>query len=669
MAIISPVFGQTSEEAMIERLSRESQLQIEAYIVREARRQTDRVSREVAAKDEWHRFRHRRRTEMLDMLGLDPMPERGPLRPRITGVIDRGAYRIEKLAFESAPGIYVTANLYVPSGGGPWPTVVYVCGHDRSPHGNKTVHQDYPIMFAKHGYVSLILDSIQIAETFALHHGVSSLEMYDWYSRGYTPSGVEVWNIIRALDYLETRSEVDPARMGITGRSGGAARSWFAGAVDDRLKVVVPVMGIGTFGANLSERQWWRRHCDCMFLINVFRHDMLHQGALISPRPLRMVHGSKDLLFPAKGFQEFEAVIGKLYASYGAGDRFDNVVVPTAHEDSPFVREQTLRWFDRWLKRIPEREIDLSYQELPREQLAVFQGKPPEAAQNYRVHETWTAGTPMASFATPAAWRKRRTELVTVIRELIFGYFPDEPSEVRARTGRLPVSDGYRALEFESEQGVTIHAAYKAEPDRSDQVGGDNAPALLYVASENEDWSAARLTVRNSARTNPVMIVLPRGAGPLTWPKYFWKTILRSSMHLGRSVASMRVWDVMRAARLLRKESGATKVVVYGQAHAGVLGLYAAILDESIDQVILHKPPASHRNGPYLLHIQRYTDLPEVAALLAPRRLTFYSSMPEAYAATQKIYSLFPERDRIGVSMAVWNAVNGIFHHNLSSGQ
>ena len=77
----------------------------------------------------------------------------------------------------------------------------------------------------------LILDSIQIAETFALHHGVSSLEMYDWYSRGYTPSGVEVWNIIRALDYLETRSEVDPARMGITGRSGGAARSWFAGAV------------------------------------------------------------------------------------------------------------------------------------------------------------------------------------------------------------------------------------------------------------------------------------------------------------------------------------------------------------------------------------------------------------------------------------------------------
>jgi cephalosporin-C deacetylase-like acetyl esterase len=88
--------------------------------------------------------------------------------------------------------------------------------------------------------------------------------MYDWYARGYTPAGVEVWNAMRAVDYLETRPEVDRDRIGITGRSGGAAMSWFAGAVDERFKVVAPVMGISTYAANVADNTQ-RRHCDCMF--------------------------------------------------------------------------------------------------------------------------------------------------------------------------------------------------------------------------------------------------------------------------------------------------------------------------------------------------------------------------------------------------------------------
>ena len=79
--------------------------------------------------------------------------------------------------------------------------------------------------------------------------------MYDWYSRGYTPAGVETWNAMRAIDYLETRPEVDKNRIGMTGRSGGAAMSWFTAAVDPRIKVVSPIMGISTYAANLPQKR------------------------------------------------------------------------------------------------------------------------------------------------------------------------------------------------------------------------------------------------------------------------------------------------------------------------------------------------------------------------------------------------------------------------------
>ena len=92
---------------------------------------------------------------------------------------------------------------------------------------------------------------------------------------------------MRALDYLETRPEVDKEKFGITGRSGGAAMSWFTAAVDPRVKVTAPVMGISTYAANV-ELNTQRLHCDCMFPINAWRHDMMHQGALIAPRPLLM---------------------------------------------------------------------------------------------------------------------------------------------------------------------------------------------------------------------------------------------------------------------------------------------------------------------------------------------------------------------------------------------
>ena len=644
-----------------------SQKQVTQYLVREARQITDAAAAELQSKQSWEPVREARRREMLHMLGLGPLPPRTPLNVQITGTIDKPGYTIEKIAFESLPNVYTTANLYIPKQReGPLPAVVYVCGHAFSPHGNKTMYQRHGITFAKHGYVSLIIDSIQVAETFALHHGILNNEMYDWYSRGYTPAGVEVWNVIRALDYLETRPEVDKDRFGITGRSGGAAMSWFSASVEPRIKVVAPVMGISTYAANVADNTQ-RRHCDCMFTINTYLHDMLHQGALIAPRPLYMMHGKQDRLFPIPGYEEFEQRIRKLYASYGAEDKFQNLVVDTGHKDSDLLRGEALHWFDRWLKEIPERKLDLDYSDLPGEDLAVFAGKPPANAQNFRVHETLTAGPPLATYATKAEWDQRRASLLSTLREKVFRAFPAEPQVIELRAGTREAADGFDSLEFDPEQGLTGPGITVQALFRASKVEG--TPSLLYVASDGEDVLAIRDTLRQMWRSdkNSLMVLYPRGVGEVAWDKKFHKDTLRNAMHTGRTVDSMRTWDVLRGIEALHsKVSG--PIATLGIGTSGVLGLYAALLDERVDQVMLIDVPASHREGPVLLNVLRYTDLPEVAALLAPRRLTFYGRVPEEYRFAQGIYTLHGKADSLSLTMSIQAALNGRRDHAFASG-
>lgn len=617
----------------------------------QARAITDRAAGEMESVAEWESVRDERRREMRSMLGLDPWPEKTPLEVQIAGKIERPGYVVEKIAFQSLPGVYATANLYVPADrDGPLPAVVYVCGHAYSQHGAKTAYQRHGHTLAKHGYVAMIIDPIQIAETFALHHGVLNNEMYDWYSRGYTPAGVEVWNVVRALDYLETRPEVDASRFGITGRSGGAAMSWFSAAVDERLKVVAPVMGISTYAANL-EANTQRLHCDCMFPINSRLHDMLHQGALIAPRPLWMAHGRLDALFPVPGYTEFEEVVGDLYAAYGRREAFRNTVVETGHKDSDFLRAESVKWFDQWLKRIPAREIDVSFEEIPPAELSVFGGEPPDDARNYRVHEIFIP-TPERQGAMDQA---RRDRLRTVLREKVFAATSD--FEPVAAAGDRDAPDGFQALRIETEPGLAIDALYREAPEAE-------GPALLWIASDGEDAVAQRDTLRQVywSKKNALMIVWPRGVGEVGWTKTLWKDAQRNAMHVGRTVDSMRLWDVRQAATVLQRKTGGP-IAVAGVGTSGALGLYAGILDQGVEQAILIDPPTSHADAPIFLDVLRYTDLPEAAALMAPRRITFYGSMPEAFRPTADLAG-----DSVAVVMSLEGALNGRFEYDYPSG-
>jgi len=664
--LLSPVaFAQTENKHFSNAL--ESFEQTMQTLTRSARMITDAASREIESADTWEPLRGKRRDEMLDMLGLLPLPERTSLRARITGTLEHPEYRIEKLVFESLPRIYVTANLYIPRNRtGPLPAVVYVCGHAYSRFGNKTSYQRHGISLARNGYVAIILDSIQVAETFALHHGIHSQEMYEWYARGYTPAGVEVWNAIRAIDYLQTRPEVDPEKIGMTGRSGGAAMTWFTASVDPRIKVAVPVMGISTYAANLVE-DTQKHHCDCMFVINAHRHGMLHQGALIAPRPLLMAHGSLDVLFPVAGYEEFEQKVGQLYESYGRREAFRNIVVETKHADSDFLREQAIRWFDRYLKGIDDRDIDLTLDEEDPQNLAVFPEGPPEDAGNYRVHETFIPTPPFKQYSSLEQWGAHRRDLLGKINSNVFRAFP-----VSTNTPELnrkeEVNWYFQAADYESEPGVRIDALLHI-PEEIDTP----LPAVLYVASPGEDPQSIQEIFSQARNPGSVMrmVVYPRGIGAVSWTKYQWKTILRNAMYCGHTVDSLRLWDVLQGVKILRSMDGVNpdRITILGNGISGILGLYAALLDPNIHQVFLIRPPVSHVDGPIFLNILRFLDLPEAAALLAPRRLNFYSRMPAVFEASREIYSLYGKPGHLYVSMDIEAVLQGRYNHRFSSGR
>jgi cephalosporin-C deacetylase-like acetyl esterase len=621
----------------------ESKKEVTAQLVRMARDLTGKASAELASREAWEAVRAKRLEEMRDMLGLLPWPKRTPLNVKVTGVLDKGSYTIEKVAFESLPKIYVTGNLYVPKKReGRLPAIIYVCGHSPSPHGDKTKYQRHGISFARNGYVAFILDSIQIAETFALHHGIHWQEMYDWYSRGYTPAGVEVWNAMRALDYLETRPEVDKEKFGITGRSGGAAMSWFTAAVDPRIKVTAPVMGISTYAANV-ELNTQRLHCDCMFPINSWQHDMMHQGALIAPRPLLMAHGRKDALFPVPGYEEFHAKVGALYGSYGAAESFDNLVVETGHQDSNILREQAIRWFDKHLMKAAERKLDMDYSDAEPSTLAVFGGKPPADAQNYRVHETFTTAPSPKRYENAGEWSRRRTDLRMALRTRVFA-------------------------SLETARAAPVNTGMLRKPPKFE----GKLPALLYIASDGEDSrSITQMLMTQANRNNSIrLVVWPRGVGEVPWDKAFWKDTLKNAMHLGHTVDSLRLADVLEGVKQLRETEGVdpARITVLGKGVSGALGLYAALLDEGIHQVLLMDPPATHVQGPIFLNILRHTDIPEAAALLAPRRLNFYGRIPKEFEYTRQVYELMGQGSRMHLSMDIGAVVEGRYDHNYASG-
>jgi hypothetical protein len=375
-----------------------------------------------------------------------------------------------------------------------------------------------------------------------------------------------------------------------------------------------------------------------------------------------MAHGRLDNLFPVPGYTAVEQAMKKLYASYGKPDAFGNVVVETDHKDSDFLREQSIRFFDKHLLNQSDRKLDMAYENEPPEQLAVFD-KPPAGSQNYRLHEIFTATPAFGPFKTLAAWEKRRSQLLEQLRSEVFRVFPRDVTRPEVR--RAGKTQGMEDLGIETDPGVHVRALL-TKPGNAQP-----APTLVYIASEGEDLRAASQLLSSVRHNEAVKLILyPRGIGEAPWDKSTWKDMQRNAMHVGHTVDSMRLWDVLRTVAALRAESGVDpdRITLMGSGSASILALYAAILDTSVEQVTLIDPPDTHINGPHFLNVLRFTDLPEAVALMAPRRVNFYKRTPPALAPASAVYRLYNKPDHLWTTMSFAGPVLHRYDHDFSSG-
>ncbi len=604
---------------------------------------TARTLSDVHSLAEWQRRRPELRRELLYMLGLDPLPQRTPLKAQITGTIERPGYRIEKLVFQSLPGLYVTGNFYLPANAsGPLPAVLYVCGHSPHPFGAKTEYQDRAVWFATQGYACLIIDTLEFGEVAGLHHGIHDLNLWNWLSLGYTPAGVEVWNAMRAIDYLETRPEVDRLRIGMTGISGGGATTWFTAAVDERVSTAVPGVSTYTFG---SQAHHWvaAGQCDCIYFHNTFLTDLPVVGALIAPRPLLFFNGRKDPDFPPDGYHEVYRKVKRIYDFYeGSGSpRVREIDDDVGHSDPPKFRRETRQWMNRWLKNDStplSEEPNLDERKESGEVLACL-ARPPRGAINYRIHNLFTSPIRLPQRNTAASGRQRREELITQLKEKVFRWFPHERISFATKVSRNQGGwasryADYKEVEFTSEEGVRIRAQLLSPKGRP------NAPLLIYAKRAGDSIYFMDLDELLPVLGRYAVLILNPRLTEHPVSAFQYAEIERSASWVGRTVAAMQVWDILRAIEWAAGEANisAPGITLYGKGEMGILALYAGLFDKRVSRVILNGAPDSHWQGPALLNILRITDIAEVAGAFAPRQLVSLTEFPNSFSYTRNVY-------------------------------
>jgi cephalosporin-C deacetylase-like acetyl esterase len=632
------------------------------YLVRRAAEVTENNLSGIRDLSDWKRRRPEIRSQMLDMFGLNPLPDKTPLHPRITGTVEHDTYRVEKIVFESQPHFYVTGNLYLPKQvNGRLPTVLYLCGHAPSPAGAKIQYQHHGIWLARHGYVAFLIDTIEFGEIPGIHHGTHDLEKWYWLSLGYTPAGPEIWNAIRALDYLETRSEVDPKRMAVTGISGGGAMTWYTAALDDRVQAAAPVCSTWSVKSHTA-LDAVQENCDCIYFINTFLADLPSVGALIAPRPLKIISASRDVSFPASGYHDVYRRSRAIYDLYGAGERVQEYDYPSPHMDILQFRKEADEWLGRWLNG-DKRPFDEG--KIERENpsnLKVLDHRPDDAI-NERIDKLFIPTHRIQDWTTLAAWNQRRTKLLDEFKEKVFRAFPksNPPFNTWKETEDGWVkryADAFR-VEFTTEQGIRVNGQLFIPRDNK-----KSHPALIYVKGTEDIVYPIDYDVLLPAFESHVVLVLRPRAVDYPADRFRMATIKRTAALIGATIESMQIWDILRSVDYLSESEGLnlSGISVYGRKEMGALGLYAAALDDRISRVILDDPPATHWEGPALLNILRLTDLPEAAALVAPREVVSLTRLPQSYAYTSSVYALFGKEnqihavDSLGDALRVWES-------------
>ena len=507
-----------------------------------------------------------------------------------------------------------------------------------------------------------MLDTLQLGEIEGTHHGTHNLGRWWWVAAGYTPAGVEAWNCIRALDYLQTRAEVDAGRIGVTGRSGGGAYSWWIAALDERIAAAAPTAGITSLQNHVVDG-CIEGHCDCMFMVNTHRWDFDRVAALVAPRPLLICNTDKDSIFPVEGVFQIYTSVRRLYTLLGREENIGLQIAEGPHKDLQPLNTGAFHWFERHLKGADAMATtdEAAKKTLQPEQLRVFTTLPADQRNTRIDTEFVPLASPAAPPDSPAQWALQREAQLAALRKNSFGAWPaDSTSPPLTKVGSFESGGvAFSAYDFVSQDPFTLrlYVAHSAAVSPEilelnvlhalDQAGWESFLATyqsrfpnLFAAAPGTppDQKAFELAAKKlAANKRAVAYVAPRGVGPLAWSgsdKVQTHRLRRFNL-LGETLQSGQVYDIRRALLALRSVSPnkAAKTWLAAEGEMGVNALYACLFEGRVERIDLTKPPLSHREAPTYLNVLRVLDIPQAAALASERtKVVLYTDSPERWS-------------------------------------
>jgi len=541
-------------------------------------------------------YQKRLREKFLEAIG--EFPARTPLKAKVTGSVRREGYRVEKVIFESQPKLYVTAALFLPDGCSakrPCPGVLVPCGHAHNAKASGA-YQTMGALLALNGMAALVFDPIDQGERIQLLDKDGKEVM--WGTRGHTMAGVgailigrntawyEIWDGMRAIDYLQSREEVDGERIGCTGNSGGGTQTAYLMALDGRIKAAAPSCFLNRQGRQIDNAPGDAEQN--IFGQLVFGMDHADYIMMRAPRPVLILAATHDFFDIRATWVSFRYA-KRLYSRMGFAERVDLLENDKKHNYGKLQREGGARWMARWLlgrdgpivepeiKLVDEKELHCS----PRGQVMLLEGAKSVYDLNARCEK-------QLAKRRRELWAKRpRDELLARVRRLAgIRKLAELPAPEVQKVGVVK-RKGYRIdkLILKPEQGIVLPSLLFV-PDKP----ADRAPVLYVHEQGAADAGPGGPVERLVAAGQTVLAVDLRGtgetqkAGKGKWGAdigHDWVDVYKAYL-LGRSYVGMRAEDVLVCARHAAARAGGGKkarVELVAVGNVGVPALHAAALE------------------------------------------------------------------------------------------
>ncbi len=535
------------------------------------------------------------RETLLDILGGLP-DYHGPLNARITGRIEADGYTIEKVLFESLPGFSVTADVYRPAQPGRYPGVLLQSGHTQE---GKAEPQRLAANLALKGFVALAFDPIGQGEREQTYDPQLQGPLAGWSVPEHIQAGAQsmligeaagryfIWDAMRALDYLLSRPDVDATRIGAAGCSGGGALTTFVGALDARIKVVIPACYPNSYRLLFAGPDPDTEMAFPTFLARGL--DVADFVELSAPTPWLIQATEGDYFTPAGGKMVYEEA-RRWYRLYGAEDRVHFFVGPGPHGTPLVSREAVYEWLIRWLKDGKGDPHEQSVKLYPNQDLwATRTGRVEDEPGSRKLYQLL-----LDDFH---AKKKPGTqqELLEELRDL--GVPSDSSVPAVKMLSETSSPEGRRQhILFTSEPGVDIEATLYLP----DSAGRKPAVLLLadkppYFQAPTTEWLAARMVKAGRV----VLEMETRGSVPEEADRPFlgdWLANYRANQ-IGRNLPAMRAHDILRGVDLLAARNDVEPASIHALARGvkGIWLLLAAAADTRIGKIWLDRTPYSLR--------------------------------------------------------------------------